>query len=366
MKVWTYLEAKNKVLSDCDLEDEVFIDPNELIGYFNDGLKEAEAEIHTMNAETEYFRTKSYIPFVAGVSKYDLPDNIYANKIVGIMYSNGSIIYPITQFRRRYRYENMIFVDQYGVADEYRYTLFNDIPGQARMEFHPPIRETAILPPNSNSFTPAIMWYMRNCARIPIMSKGASIYGEFCNPEVVAPTQVNTGTNVITVNSGSQTYGVKNQGIVGCYPGSIPYITGDAVMVTPAPGAALPGGLSANTVYFVISLTATTIKLAASLALAQAGTAITLTTTGTTFFTITVAATQNIVNATLLDIPEFTEFVIQWAKCCTYLKELKAVPSDESAKLADQKKQMVDALTLAIPDDDDTVQPDYSHYQEMS
>ncbi len=45
MKIWKYSEMKAKVLADCDIQDELFITPDELIGYFNDALNEAEAEI---------------------------------------------------------------------------------------------------------------------------------------------------------------------------------------------------------------------------------------------------------------------------------------------------------------------------------
>ena len=51
MKIWTYLEAKTKLNLDFDLEDESFITQNELAGYFNDALAEAESEIVTLNED---------------------------------------------------------------------------------------------------------------------------------------------------------------------------------------------------------------------------------------------------------------------------------------------------------------------------
>lgn len=366
MKIWTYGEAKQKIYDDCDLNDETFISPNEMIGYFNEGLDESEAEIHLLNAEAEYFKTKAFLPVVAGQGKYDLPDNIYANKICRIMYINGSLIYPVVQYRRRYRYEDIANTDQFGVADEYRYAPFNDVPGQARIEIHPVSRETAILPPSTSLFTPMTMWYIRGCNKVPKMAYGSQA-AEFCNPEIVNPISVNITTDQIQTTSGQGTpFGVKGQGIVGSYPGSLAYLTGDQVKVYAGPTGTLPSPLVQGTAYYVIAGANGLIKLATTLANAQAGTAIDLTTTGTVFLEIRVAATQAIVDATILDIPEFTNFVIQWAKCSAILKELKAVPTEETNKLADFKKQMIDSLTLAIPDDDDEIQPDYSHYQEMS
>ena len=81
---------------------------------------------------------------------------------------------------------------------------------------------------------------------------------------------------------------------------------------------------------------------------------------------MTIAATQNIVNATLLDIPEFTSFVIQWARCAAIYKETKQVPQGDASMLETLKKSMIDSLTLAVPDGDDTIQADYEHYMEMS
>lgn len=69
---------------------------------------------------------------------------------------------------------------------------------------------------------------------------------------------VNTGTNIITVTEA--------------------YSTGDTVVVRS--NGTVPGGLTANTVYYIISVSATTIKLATSAANALAGTAIDITTTG--------------------------------------------------------------------------------------
>lgn len=364
MKIWTYGEAKTKILTDLDLQDESFVSPNELVGYFNEGLTEAESEITELNKD--YLKTKYYVPFVIGTSLYDLPDNIFANKIRKFVYWNATLIYEIVPYKREHMFEEIAMTDQFGAADDYRYQLVNHMPGQAQLEVHPVLRETAILPPQASPFYPGILWYIRNCARIPLVAVGANP-AELCNPEVIAPTQVNTSTNVITVNSGTRTYGQKSIGQVGCFPGSIAYITGDIVRFKAAPGGTLPSPLLADTNYYVIALTATTIKVATTLANAVAGTAIPLTTQGTVFHTIYVAATQAIVNATLIDIPEFSTFVIQWAKCRCMEKEVGHPGLDAAAAtLTQQKKQMVDTLTNAVPDDNDLIPPDYSSYQEHS
>ena len=353
---------KAKVFTDNDLLDEVFVSPNEVAGYFNEALNEGAAEIIELNQE--YYKTFSYLPIVAGTGVYSLPTNIYANKIRGIMYSNGSQIYEIKRYRRRDKFSAMAMTDQYGVNDDYRYDLMNHTPGQAQLVFHPVARETAILPPTSGSFTPVTLNYIRNITRIPMVAYNGNP-AELCNPEVIAPSQVNTGTNTIQTSAGLTFLGIPHQGVPGGFPGSIPYVTGDVVQVYAAPGGTLPSPLTVNTNYYVIAGSAGSIQLATTLANALSNTPLTLTTTGTTYFVLQVGATTAIVNAALIDIPEFSTFIMQWVKCRTMGKEDPRL-AGELETLVMQKKEMVDTLSNAVPDDDDEIQADFSHYVEMS
>lgn len=362
MKIWTYNEMKTKVFTDNDLFDEVFISGNEVAGYFNEALSECASEIHDLNKD--YFKTKYYVPLVAGTSSYALPFNIYANKIRGIIYQSGSIIYPVVQYRRRFEFQNLAFTDQYGSADDYRYILVNHGPGQAVLEIHPTSRETAILPPSASASTPMVMWYLRNVARVPMIAIGGNA-AELCNPELIAPTQISIAANTIQTYAGSSTIGIPQQGVVGGYPGSIAYVTGDIVQVAAGPGGTLPAPLLASTNYYVIAGAAGSIKLATTLALALAGTGIDLTTQGTVYMIMQVGATAAIQNATLIDIPEFATFTMQWVKCRSMGKEDPRL-ADELATLVAQKKEMVDGLTNAQPDDDDEIEPDFSSYAEMT
>lgn len=356
MKIWTYKEMTDKINEDLDLEDERFISPKEMVGYFNEALSEAESEIITI--DEDYFLTKFFIPLVEGKQQYALPTNIYANKIRGIVYQNGSLTYEVKRFRRTSKFENLALTMQYATNDYYGYILTNAslVPV---LELYPPARETAILPPSPGAFTPATMWFIRNCARIPVP-------GEFCNPEVTAPSQVNLGDSTIQTYSGTSTIGVPAQGVVGCHPGSIAYKKGDKIRFQAAPGGTLPAPLKENTDYFVTAPVDGKIKLATTLANAMVGTAIALTTQGTVYSIITVAATQPIIDAVLIDIPEFATFVMQWVKCRCFEKEGDPRLEGASSILIQQKKQMVDTLTNGIPDDDDTIHMDFSAYEEMS
>jgi hypothetical protein len=154
---------------------------------------------------------------------------------------------------------------------------------------------------------------------------------------------VNTGTNVITVAED--------------------YVTGDQVKLTST--LTVPSGLTAGTVYYAIRLTATTIKLATSRINALAGTAIVLGSAGTGIISIAIAANQTIIDNTLIDIPQFIEFVMQWMKCRCLEKEGDPRLTGATATLEHLRKQMVDSLTQAVPDNDDTIQGDFSIYSEM-
>jgi hypothetical protein len=337
MKIWTFEEAKEKIERDLDLEDEEFIKFDEMVGYFNEGIGEAAAEI--LKIDEDYFLTSYPIPLVLGQSEYDYPYNMYAFKERGIMYSNGSIIYPVTRFKRKDKFFNMAMAEQYGSSDDYRWFHTNDSAQGGRINLIPPSRETAIVPPNTSTFTPLVLWYIRNANRIPVTGEYIEQY-----EQLVQSTAINTSTEVLTV---AETY-----------------VTGDQVKLSTS--GTMPGGLSANTVYYVILASSTTIKLATSLANARAGTAINITSTGSGILTIAIAATEDLILATEIDIPEFTEYVIQKAKVRCMAKEGHPNLADEKQTLAALKEQMVSTLTQAQQDDENEVTPDLSAYWEMS
>lgn len=67
------------------------------------------------------------------------------------------------------------------------------------------------------------------------------------------------------------------------------------------------------------------------------------------------------------DIPEFTSFVLQYMKVKCYEKEA-GHPMYQTAvlELMALKKQMIETLTEMVPDEDNEVIQDLSHYEEMS
>lgn len=362
---------KNKVTVDMDLQDETFVQPDEMVGYGNEGIDEAFGEI--LGLKQNYYKTKWFVPLVNGNDLYPLPPNIYENKIRSILYQNGSIIYEVRQIREKDHALKIAYVNEYGIPDWYRYDMRNDLPGLTALQLVPPARETSIFPPNSNPILQMMMEYIREANRIPLT-------GEFYYTEPITPAAVNTTTDVITVVAGQ---GVASQLQITsglAVPGQIywpyvnspiPYVTGDQVQFTVNPfvsGSVLPAPLVAGTTYYVIAVTANTIKLATSAANAAVGTKIDLTTVGTGLFNCSVAGTVALQNATVVDLPGrvSSEFVMQWMKVRSCSKEGDPRYEALVAELQSKRKMMVDTLTEMIEDNDTEIQGDYSHYDVMS
>ena len=364
----TFGFLKNKIQMDLDLQDETFIQPDEFVGYVNEGIKEAFGEIIGLKQD-QYFQAKWFVPVVAGNDLFILPPNIYANKIRAVIYQNGSIIYTMKRMREKQLFENIAYVNQYGLSDEYRYLIMNNQVGFTRMQMVPPSRETAVFPPTANPFLPILVYYVREMNRIPLT-------GEFYYTELVQPSAVNFSTGVITVTAGTGRQlavsggpSAPGQAFWPYLASPVPYVTGDSVQFQVNPyvtGSVLPGGITAGTTYYVIAVTSTTIKLATTQANAFAGTAITLTTAGLGMFNLTVAGNVSQQMASMVDIPEFFEFIMQWVKVRCVEKEGDPRYEAFVAELQSQRKMMVDTLTEMIEDNDTEIQGDYSHYLELS
>ncbi len=337
MKLWTYAEARDKLLGDQDLRDQTFVLPNELIGYFNEGIEDAEGEI--LKIDEDYLLTSKPVPLVTGTSAYALPSNMYAFKLRGIVYANGATIYPVKKFRRRDKFEKIAYALQYSNADDYRYYLTNGDEQTQLFNLVPASRETAIVPPVANPFTPMLWWYIRQAKRIPLLGEFILHYEDVSSATAVLPL-----TDIITVAK--------------------TYVTGDEIKLTTT--GTIPGGLVSGTVYYAISASSTTLRVATSLVNAKAGTAIDITSAGTGILSISIAANQTIVDNTVIDIPEFVSYVIQFAKWMCFDKEGDPRAAGAAKKLSYLKDQMVAALTEAQPDDENTVEADFNAYNESS
>lgn len=161
MKIWTYEEIENKIKRDLDLQDEDFVTTDELAGYCNDAIDEAEAEIISLCED--YFLKTSALPMVSGASDIDLPTDIYAQKIRSLTYENGTIIYQVKLIKGRDEWQDIALTKFYSGVDDYRYKLLNANAGeQAKIRLYPASRDTG------NFLT---IWYIRNAQRVPLVGE---------------------------------------------------------------------------------------------------------------------------------------------------------------------------------------------------
>lgn len=85
----TLKDIRDQVISDLDLEEEVWVSDAELNTWINEAIKNAEAQIHTLYED--YFLVESDpIAIARGEYLIDYPSDIYANKIRKIIFTDGT------------------------------------------------------------------------------------------------------------------------------------------------------------------------------------------------------------------------------------------------------------------------------------
>jgi hypothetical protein len=145
----TYSELKSYLQKELDLEDETFITADEFLSYFNEAVDLVESAIH--NIYEDYFLTSSTIFLVNGTQTYDLPTDIYAQKIRKILYSDGSAMkYEVKRVKKL---EETLYIT---APDLYRYIIKNSSSTGLKLAFYPTPSET------SSNMT---IWYIRNALR---------------------------------------------------------------------------------------------------------------------------------------------------------------------------------------------------------
>jgi len=136
------------VLQDLDLEEENFIQDTEMLGYFNEAIRDAKTTIDSIYKD--YFLTSYPLPVTTGTAKYTIPSTV--GKIRGFEYNNNNLIYPIKQFRDWNKFLKRDLMVNANPDFWYRYLLLNPSPGVYQIELSPPAKET------SSNF---IIWHLR-------------------------------------------------------------------------------------------------------------------------------------------------------------------------------------------------------------
>jgi len=153
MKVYTWAELKAIIKSELDLDEETFVDADELRNYCNKAIDEGEQ--HVMLIYQDYFRKSSYLNVVAGEPNYALPGDIYANKIRHLQYNDGSNKYRMTRIHPS---ETMFLQGN----EDYKY----DLEHKATAVDTDTGMDLVIYPTPRLSGTLVRMWYIRNASRV--------------------------------------------------------------------------------------------------------------------------------------------------------------------------------------------------------
>ncbi len=242
------------------------------------------------------------------------------------------------------KFDSVEIANYYPVSNWYAYTTINkSADGKSKIVFVPASKETSqVSYPqviNQQNSAPMKVYYIRHANRVPLLGQIVPVYEQFGTPQVSV-----SASSVALVKS---------------------YATGDKLTVS-VYGGALPTGLTAGTQYYAIVNNDGTVSFAISLANAQIGTKVAITSQGSGVMSISITASQNTIDNTVIDLPECQEFLAQLVRCEVYTKENDArLPG----ALADRKilyDDFVAALTEKEPDDNTQIQMDMSSYQEMN
>jgi hypothetical protein len=154
---------KEKVQTDLDLQDEDFVTDDELLGYFNEAIDDVEAVIHTLYED--YFLTTATISLVNGTQDYAWPSDIYAQKVRGFFYENGTRKYMIRKIKRIHD------IPDIQSDDDLRYIPMNTTATGYKIRFYPTPAETGAY---------GKLWYIRN-AKVLTLDADVCDIPEFAN-----------------------------------------------------------------------------------------------------------------------------------------------------------------------------------------
>lgn len=150
MTTWTWAQLKAKVISDLNLTGEDFVDPTELLGYGNEAVSQTEKQVHTIYED--YLLASSPVALTAGTSDYALPSDIFAHKIRGLYYNDGTTKYEISRIKKL---SDVNYVES--TWSRYEYRIVNSASVGPRIRLFPASLETS----SSN----VVCWYIRSAAR---------------------------------------------------------------------------------------------------------------------------------------------------------------------------------------------------------
>jgi hypothetical protein len=153
----TFGQLRTQVEKELDLEDEDFIQPDEMIGYWNRAVSVAESHLITLGLKDKYFLARAQINLTQGQEAYDLPAALYGNKIIKMVYKVGATFYSMIPLESKDMFENYIYLNNFSSTDFYRYYIEHTTPGAQKLIVVPAPIETA-----ANAIT---IWFSRSANR---------------------------------------------------------------------------------------------------------------------------------------------------------------------------------------------------------
>lgn len=172
MSYFTWANIRDKIEKDLAIEDEQWIDEDELMGYGNEAIRECEALI--CDLYEDYFLDYATITFVAGEDEISLPSEIYGHKIRRFLFQNGSNRYVIRRARDWRKFEEKSTAEYYQTVNQYEYFVASPTAGsEAKIVLNRTVRSE-----DAGAF--GKIWFIRNANTFTTASDTCDI-PEFIN-----------------------------------------------------------------------------------------------------------------------------------------------------------------------------------------
>ena len=156
---FTLKQLRDRIINDLDLQEETWVINSEIDEFINDGIEEAESEIHTIYED--YFLVENpAITITAGDNTIDYPADIYANKIRKIVFSEGSNTGASHTIRRIKDLADAKHLDIFDTSDNSRlwWSPINDAVNGRKIRLFPAAGRNGLVH----------IFYLRNAKRLAL------------------------------------------------------------------------------------------------------------------------------------------------------------------------------------------------------
>lgn len=307
MQFLTWAQAKLKIQEKTDSQDEAFISASELLRYCHDAIDYCEAEIHKFEVADKYFESVYPVQITAGIQNYQLPPNIYANKVLKLIKNLPNDVYEVKRLKRLNRYTDASYLEHFGDTLTLAYMIINDSANTK-----PVLR---MFPRPSVSVTPTVSVSASGTAGdnfITVTDATSLVVGQFVQqPSVAYGTNIPEGARIEAISG--LTITLSTEVFTTFSAVSTSFVSPDYLL------------------YYLRN------------------------------------ANKPAVDADLIDIPEFSTLIVQFCIVEVLKKDIgNPRLQEEKDRLQELKDQMASTLSGMVPDQDDKIEIDMSLNMEMS